>query len=278
MNIDSHQHFWLYDDKEYGWIGDDMKILKKNYLPEDFHLLLHKSGFEGCLVVEARQSLEESRWLLHLADSNDFIKGVVGWVDLCSRDVKRQLLEFASHPKFVGVRHVIHDERDDNFILRDDFMNGIQGLKEYELVYEILIFPRHLKNTIRFVERFHDQKFVLDHIGKPNIRSHNISPWREDIRELASFPNVFCKLSGMVTEADWKVWKENDFKEYLDILVEAFGTERLMIGSDWPVCLLAGNYSDIMKIVPNYFSKFTETENNNIMGLNAMRVYNIPSK
>jgi L-fuconolactonase len=276
MNIDSHQHFWIYNEKEFDWIDERMGILKRDHLPGDLHIKLQETGFEGTIAVQARQSLKETRWLLHLAASNDFIRGVVGWVDLCSANVKSQLKEFVSFQKFVGVRHVVHDEPDD-FILRKDFLNGIRCLKEFDVVYDILIFPRHLKNTILFAEQFPEQTFVLDHIAKPNIKEKQLSPWEKEIKQLAEFPNVFCKLSGMVTEADWNNWEEIDFKEYLDVIVDAFGTDRLMIGSDWPVCTLAGNYSGVMRIVQNYFSKFPETEKNNVMGLNALRAYKINS-
>jgi L-fuconolactonase len=275
MNIDSHQHFWIYTEKEYSWINKQMGILKKDFLPKDLETELQLEEFDGSIAVQARQTYEETKWLLQLAESNNFIKGVVGWVELCSPDIRSRLVELASFPKFAGVRHVVHDEPDNDFILRKDFQNGIGCLKEFNLSYDILILPRHLKNTIQIVKQFPEQTFILDHIAKPNIREKFLSPWKEDIRQLAMFHNVFCKLSGMVTEADWANWKDIDFKIYLDVIVEAFGTNRLMIGSDWPVCMIAGSYSNVMGIVKNYFSGFPETEKKQVMGLNALRAYNI---
>jgi L-fuconolactonase len=275
MKIDAHQHFWIYNEKEYGWINERMGILKKDYLPGNLQPEIQKAGFDGTIAVQARQSLEETRWLLKLAGLNNFIKGVVGWVDLCSSDVRNQLIEFIPFPQFVGVRHVIHDEPDIDFILRKDFLNGIKSLMEFDLVYDILIFPRHLKNTIRFAGLFPDQTFVLNHIAKPNIKDKILSPWKEQIRQLAGFPNVLCKISGMVTEADWSNWQKKDFIDYLDVIFESFGTRRLMIGSDWPVCTLAGGYREVINIVQNYLVQFSEEERKNVMGLNALRTYKI---
>jgi L-fuconolactonase len=275
MNIDSHQHFWIYSEKEYSWINEQMEILKHDFLPPDLEIELKREDFDGSIAVQARQTYEETRWLLQLAESNNFIKGVVGWVDLCSSDVRCQLTELVAFPKLVGVRHVVQDEPDDDFILRKDFLNGIGCLKEFNLSYDILIFPRHLKNTIQFVKQFPEQTFIIDHMAKPNIREKLLSPWKEDISQLARFPNVFCKLSGMVTEADWFNWKESDIKVYLDVIVEAFGTSRIMIGSDWPVCRLGGSYSNVMGIVKNYFSGFPETEKKFVLGLNAEKAYGI---
>ena len=275
MKIDAHQHFWVYSADEYGWINEGMGILKKEYLPANLKPEIEKAGFDGTIAVQARQSLHETRWLLKLAGLNSFIKGVVGWVDLCSSDVRNQLLEFILNPQFVGVRHVLQDEPDNDFILRKDFLNGIKALEEFGLVYDILIFPRHLKNAIRFASLFPDQTFVLNHIAKPNIKEKNIASWKEDIMQLARLQNVHCKISGMVTEADWNCWQEKDFTDYLDVIFESFGTRRLMIGSDWPVCKLAGGYPETINIVLNYILQFSEDERMNVMGLNALRTYKI---
>lgn len=275
MKIDSHQHFWTYNPDEYGWISYEMGILKKDYLPDQLQTELLSIGFDGSIVVQARQSLEETEWILNLADQYNFIKGVIGWVDLCSSKVEEQLIQFSSNPKLVGVRHVIHDEQDDNFILRNDFLNGIRFLKKFGLTYDILIFPRHLPNTIQFVSQFPEQVFVLDHIAKPLIKDKKISPWKEDIEKLARFKNVYCKLSGIVTEADVNNFKEEDFIPYLDIISAAFGPDRLMIGSDWPVCTLAGTYKNVMKIVLDYIEPLSYYDKNKILGEIAIKVYNL---
>jgi len=275
MKIDSHQHFWAYNPTEYGWISDEMEILKKNYLPDQLKKELFSIEFDGSIVVQARQSLEETEWILSLAEQNSFIKGVVGWVDLCSPGVEEQLVQFSSHPKLVGVRHVIHDEPDDNFIIRKDFLNGITYLKKFGLTYDILIFPRHLPNTIQFVSQFPEQLFVLDHIAKPLIKDKKLSPWKEDIEKLARFKNVYCKLSGMVTEANVKYWKQEDLIPYLDIIFAVFGPDRLMIGSDWPVCRVVGLYKQVMEVVLDYIETYPDEDKNKILGENAIRVYQL---
>ncbi len=275
MKIDSHQHFWRYSPDEYAWITDDMKVLKQDFLPEDLAPLFSRTGIHGSVAIQARQSLAETRWLLNLAGENEFIKGVVGWVDLCSEKPEDQLMEFLPNPKFVGVRHVIQDEPDELYILRKEFIRGIGLLQKFNLVYDILIFARHLPQTIEFVKKFPNQVFVLDHIAKPEIRHQKTSPWKENLIKLAAFDNVYCKISGMVTEADWSRWKEADFRPYLDTLTDAFGTDRLMIGSDWPVCRLAGSYTDVLEIPVNYFAGFSLLEKEAIFGRNAEQVYQL---
>ena len=211
MLIDTHQHFWHYNREEYGWIDERMKILQRDYLPEELHGLMQSRHVTATVAVQARQSLEETEWLLHLSEKHPWIQGVVGWVDL--RDEKSAVLleRYSQHPKFVGVRHVVQDEPDDNFLLREDFCRGISYLKQYNLTYDLLIFPRHLPVAQELVRRFPEQPFVVDHLAKPLIREKELSPWAEDMKELAQYPNVFCKISGMVTEADWTRWKPEDF-------------------------------------------------------------------
>jgi len=275
MKIDSHQHFWKYNTAEYGWINDEMRMLKNDFLPDHLNKELNTIGFDGSVAVQARQSLDETNWLLELAKKNKFIKGVVGWVDLCSPDIQKQLDEFAGHSKSVGVRQVIHDEPDDNYILRSDFINGIRQLERFGLSYDILIFPKHLTNAIKFVKQFPYQIFILDHIAKPFIKDKIFSPWKEDIAKLAKLPNVFCKLSGMTTEANWEQWNPLDIKPYLDIVFKAFGTNRLMIGSDWPVCTLTGRYLQIMGIVIDYIKTLSVSEQSQILGENAEKAYQL---
>jgi L-fuconolactonase len=275
MNIDTHQHFWRYRRNEYTWIGQGMDALRRDFLPDEFERLMRPAGFEGSLAVQARQVPEETRWLLELADAHPFIKGVVGWVDLCSAHVARQLERFARHPVLRGVRHVLHDEADDFFMLRKDFLTGIGELSGFGLVYELLVFPRHLSVASRLVGMFPGQVFVLDHIGKPPIREGLLEPWATGIRKLATFPNVFCKVSGMVTEADWKSWKQENLAPYLDVIFDAFGTYRLMVGSDWPVCTLAAPYDLVMRVVKDYMRGYRKEEREMVLGGNACRVYKL---
>jgi L-fuconolactonase len=275
MKIDSHQHFWIYNQIEYGWISNEMGFLRDNYLPGQLHTELLSVEFDGSIAVQARQSLEETRWILELAEQNNFIKGVIGWVDLCSPKVEEQLMLFSQHKKLVGVRHVIHDESDENFMLRKDFLNGIAHLEKFGLTYDILVFPKHLPNTIKFVSQFPEQIFVLDHMAKPLIKDRKISPWKEDIEKLARFENVYCKLSGIVTEADWKNWKREDLIPYLDLVFAAFGPNRLMIGSDWPVCRIAGTYKQVMDVILSYIESYSEMDKNKILGENAVKAYSL---
>ena len=250
MKLDSHQHFWIYDAPQYPWIPKGSP-LHRSWLPEDLELIQQPLGFEGSIAVQARQSLEESRWLLALADAHRSIRGVVGWVDLRDPRVDQQLAELSKHPRFVGVRHVVQDEPDPAFMLSPEFVHGISQLAQFDLAYDLLLYPHQLDEALRLVERFPEQRFVLDHIAKPLIRQRTISPWRENICALAELPNVCCKVSGMITEADHTGWVPEDFRPYLDTVFEAFGCERLMYGSDWPVCLLAGSYQQTVELVEN---------------------------
>ena len=276
MKIDAHQHFWRYSPEEYGWISEQMAVLKRDFLPEDLKPLLAQAGFQGSVAVQARQTLEETRWLLELANKHPSIMGVVGWVDLCGRDVEQQLGTLTHNPKLVGVRHVVQDEAEDRFMLREDFLRGMEVLGPFDLVYDILIFPKHLPVACELVSRFPRQRFVMDHIAKPVIREGLMEPWRTQIRELAGFPNVTCKVSGMVTEAVWDRWRPEDLWSYLDVVVEAFGIERLMAGSDWPVCTLAGSYEQVFDVVRQYSSQqFSAAEQTALFGDNAARFYRL---
>ncbi|RME72172.1 MAG: amidohydrolase [Chloroflexi bacterium] len=275
MKLDAHQHFWQYNPEEYGWIGPDMAVLKQDRLPEDLLPLLQSAGLDGSIAVQARQSLAETAWLLELADRYPFIKGVVGWVDLCSPQVDQQLEQFSTHPKFRGVRHVVQDEPDDRFMLREDFLRGLGRLRRFGLTYDILIFPRHLPVAIEVVKKFPDQPFVLDHIAKPYIKDGRLSPWDADIRRLAELPNVVCKVSGMVTEADWQDWQADDFYPYLDVVFDAFGPERLMFGSDWPVCTLAGSYRQVVDLLAGYTARLSPAEQAAVWGQTAQKFYGV---
>jgi L-fuconolactonase len=275
MHIDAHQHFWLYDAKEYGWIDESMAELQRDFLPKDLKPELERNGFQGCVAVQTRQTLEETRWLLELAEQNDFLLGVVGWVDLRSPSLRLQLEELARKPKLVGVRHIVQSEPDDRFLLQPDFVRGIGMLEEFNLAYDILIYTKHLPVAAEFVAKFPRQRFVLDHLAKPPIKSGALEPWAKGIRELAEFPNVYCKASGMVTEADWKKWKPADMKPYLDVAFECFGPQRMMIGSDWPVCEAATPYSRVLDIVEDYIRSFSAEEKNAVLGGNAARFWRL---
>jgi L-fuconolactonase len=275
VKLDAHQHFWQYMPEEYGWIGPDMPLLQKDHLPPNLSLLAKSVGIEGTVAVQARQTLAETEWLLDFADKYSLIKGVVGWVDLCGLDLRGQLEQFSAHPKLVGVRHVVQDEPDDQFMLRHDFIRGMGMLAEFDLTYDILIFPRHLPIACELVKKFPNQPFVLDHIAKPFIKTGQIAPWNADIRCLAAFPNVYCKVSGMVTEANWQSWQPADFEPYLDVVFAAFGPARLMFGSDWPVCLLAGSYADIAKIVADYIQQLSAAEQAQVWGETAQKFYRL---
>jgi len=275
MIIDSHHHLWKFNTHEYGWMDESMEVLKRDYLPFDLEQEIKKTATEGTVVVQARQNIGETRWLLELARNNHFIKGVVGWVDLCSSDLGSQLEEFTDQSKLVGVRHVLHDETDDEYMLVPEFVRGIGMLKDHNLTYDLLLFPKHLVRAIELVRMFPEQRFVLDHLSKPFISSGKIQPWQEDIESLAAYPNVWCKISGMVTEADHKAWKYGDFIPYMEVVTKAFGTDRIMLGSDWPVCRLAGEYQQVMAIPIEFFSGFDHNHKEKIYRLNAIECYQL---
>ncbi|HLY41732.1 MAG TPA: amidohydrolase family protein [Terracidiphilus sp.] len=278
MRIDAHQHFWKYSAAEYGWITEEMGALKRDFLPRDLQPLLSANGFGGSIAVQACQSVRETEWLLALAAENPFIRGVVGWVDLCSKDVSQDLERLARHRKLVGVRHVVQGEPDDAFMLRADFRKGIGLLGEFGLRYDLLLYPRHLPVAQKLVAEFPKQTFVLDHISKPLIADGVLEPWAKDITELAKYPNVWCKVSGMVTEARWKMWEPADFRPYLDVVFAAFGPERLMIGSDWPVCSISADYGATIGLVSNYTRDLHADDRERILGGNCARAYGLTTQ
>jgi L-fuconolactonase len=275
MRVDAHQHFWIYDPDEYAWIDDSMAALRRDFLPDDLAPLLEGSGFQGSIAVQARQTLQETRWLLELAERSASILGVVGWIDLRSPEVHSQLRSFAQNPKLVGVRHIVQSEPDDRFLLQPDFLHGISALEEFDLAYDILIYTKHFPMAAEFVERFPRQRFVLDHLAKPPIKSGEINSWANGIRRLAAFPNVFAKLSGLVTEADWQSWKPGQIARYLDVAFEAFGPKRLMIGSDWPVCLAAAPYARVIGVVKDYILQHKPESCDDVLGGNAVRFWRL---
>lgn len=273
--IDSHQHFWKYNPEEYGWIAPHMGVLRRDFLPDDLAAERRRARVTHSIAVQARQTVEETRWLLQLADAHESVAGVVGWVPLTLTDVRTHIEGFAAHPKLVGLRHVVQDEPDEKYLLRADFNRGVAMLREFGLVYDVLIFERHLAAAVEFVDMHPSQVFVLDHIAKPRIRHGMMSPWRERISELARRENVYCKLSGMVTEADHQKWTAADLDPYFDAVLEAFGPSRLMFGSDWPVLLLGESYQNWVSIVENTISRLTEEEQKRIWSGTAREAYGI---
>ena len=273
MKIDSHQHFWKYDATEYPWIGQGTP-LQRDWLPADLEREAKKVGIDGSVAVQARQTLEESRWLLELADKSPFITGVVGWVDLQSEKVEDDLAALSKHQKFVGVRHVVQSETAD-FMLKPEFLRGLAALHAFDFTYDLLLFPKHLPSSVKVVEKLSHQRFVLDHIAKPMIRAGMMQPWKDDLRELAKHKNVSCKISGLVTEAKMPGWKMEDFRPYLDVVFEAFGEDRVMFGSDWPVCLLAGSYEQTHGLATDYFKQFSAAAQEKFLGGNAVKFYKL---
>lgn len=273
--IDAHHHLWRYQLADYGWIDDRMTVLQRDFLPDDLDKELGPAGITGTVVVQARQTLEETTWLLELAAKSRFIRGVVGWAPIASETFAAGLEGLQSQPKLKGLRHVVQDEPDDNFILGEKFNQGISRLKDTGLVYDILIFEKHLPAAFQFVDRHPNQVFVLDHIAKPKIHDRVMDPWRGNIAELARRKNVYCKISGMVTEANWASWSKDDLWPYFEVVLEAFGPERLMAGSDWPVCLLASPYGKWFEVLNELLSNLSQSEQDQILGTTSRRVYDL---
>ncbi|MFD2118124.1 amidohydrolase family protein [Paenibacillus yanchengensis] len=276
MRIDSHHHFIDYSEAEYPWIDDNHAAIRRSFFPEELKSVLDTHNMDGSVVVQARESLQETKWLIQLADQNDWIKGVVGWVDLCADDIEQQLQELVQlSPKFKGVRHVLQGESDDRFMLREDFRRGISKLAPLGLTYDILIFEKHLPYAIELVKQFPTTAFVIDHIAKPVIKEQSFAKWNEDIRKIAEYPNVCCKVSGMVTEAHWGQWKAADFAPYLEAVYAAFGADRLMFGSDWPVCTLSGTYSEVYQLVDTFIAQLPAEDQSKIMGETCVKFYGL---
>lgn len=272
--IDSHQHFWKYDPMQYDWIADNMEILRQDYLPEPLQSIYESNHIDGCVAVQASSSEDETNALLLHADHHPFIKGVVGWVDLCNPAVDERLRHFSNHPKFKGVRHILQHEPVD-FMERPDFLQGLEALAPLNLTYDILIYPRHLFSAWQMVKKFPNQKFVIDHLAKPSIKSKQFSNWKDLMANFSDCPNVYCKVSGMVTEADWKQWRYPDFVPVLQAVTEIFGPDRLMFGSDWPVCLLAASYKNVLDIIKTFSQEWSDEEKNKLFYKNAVQFYNL---
>lgn len=275
LRIDSHQHFWKFNPRRDAWITDDMRVIQRDFLPNDLAPILESNAIDGCVSVQADQSETETFFLLDQASRHNFIKGVVGWVDLCAANLDERLQALTSQNKLKGFRHIVQAEPDDDFMLRSDFKRSIAMLKNYRFTYDILIYPKQLRTALTLVQQFPNQPFVIDHIAKPSIHESRLDNWQKQLSAFKPCDHVYCKLSGMVTEAKWNGWKPDDFLPYLDTVLETFGPNRLMYGSDWPVCLVAASYSEQLNIVEQYIARLSATEQAAIMGGNGIQFYNL---
>jgi len=275
LRVDAHQHFWQFDPVRDSWITEDMAVIQRDFGPEDLQPVLAQHGFDGCVLVQSAQPEHENEFLLGQAAKHDFIKGVVGWVDFFSESLEEQLARYSQVAKLKGFRYVLQGEADRALMLRPAFMRGIQKLQEFGFTYDVLIFPDQLQYIEPFVAAFPEQPFVIDHMAKPYIKDGKLDTWARDIKAVAKHGNVCCKVSGMVTEADWKSWKPEDLAPYIAVVVEAFGTDRLMYGSDWPVCLVAAAYQEVLGVVQDYFSAFSKEEQAAVFGGNAAKFYHL---
>jgi L-fuconolactonase len=275
MKIDSHQHFWRYDAMRDAWITDSMTVLRRDFLPHHLAAELTANGFDASIAVQADQSENETMFLLDLAEKNECVAGVVGWVDLLSPRLAENLEYFSHFSKLRGFRHIAQAEPDDRFLAQKNFVKGIAQLRAFGFTYDILIYPKQLTAAIELVGRLPEQLFVIDHLAKPEIKAGKTAPWAAQMREIAQNRNVFCKISGLVTEADWKQWKPDDFKPYLDVVFDAFAADRLMFGSDWPVCLLAATYGQVKQLIEEYAKGYSEADKEKVFGGNAAQFYGL---
>lgn len=275
MIIDAHQHFWHYDPVRDAWITDNMQVIKGDFLPHHLLPVLEDNNVDGCVAVQADQSEKETAFLLALAAQHDFIKGVVGWIDLCADNLDQRLAYYNQFALLKGFRHIVQAEPDPNFLLRESFCRGVKALAKYYFTYDILVYPSQLPAVAAFVKLFPGQRLIIDHLAKPDFKTGDITEWAKYMREIAAQPNVYCKLSGMVTEADWQNWEPAHFRPCLDVVLEAFGPDRLIYGSDWPVCQLAGSYAQVKGLVTDYISRLSPAEQAKIMGTNAVKFYNL---
>lgn len=275
MIIDSHQHFWTYDPRKHSWIDESMSVIRRDFLPGDLKKVYDENGIDGCVAVQVDQTLAETDFLLELSHQNEFIKGIVGWVDLRSANIDEVLEKYNQYTKVKGFRHIVQGEADHNFLLRPNFLRGISYLEKYSYTYDILVFPHQLGAALEFVEQFPHQKFVIDHMAKPYIKDGFYAGWATLMKEMAKHSNVYCKLSGMITEADYKKWSSQQIVPYMEVVLNAFGSERLLFGSDWPVCLVAGKYSQVKHLVTDYIATLSSNEQQAIMGDNAILFYNL---
>jgi len=274
MIIDSHQHFWNYDPQTHGWIDDSMHSIRRDFTPADLKKVYQQNHVDGCVTVQVDQTEEETMTLIENAKQHSFIKGVVGWVDFRSKEINQRLEFFSQFPIIKGFRHIVQAEPVE-FLYNENFRRGISFLKQYNYTYDILVYPHQLKAATDFAAAFPEQKFVLDHLAKPYIKKQLIDDWKKDLNQLAAFDNAWCKLSGMVTEADWQNHSYNDFAPYMEAAIEAFGIDRIMFGSDWPVCLVADSYENVLSIVTEFFKSFSKEEKEKVFASNAIQFYNL---
>jgi len=272
--IDAHQHFWQYDPINYSWINDEMQVIRKDFLPADLHTLYQSIGVTGCVAVQAEQTMQETERLIAYAQQYDFIKGVVGWIDICDTNIVNALQQWKHHRQLKGFRHVLQGEAPE-FMLQDAFINGLHTIHQEGYTYDILVFPHHLDAVLQLLDRCPGHRFVIDHVAKPLIRQQEINEWAAKMKAIAAHPNVYCKISGMITEAHWDTWQPAHLHPYLDVVVAAFGTQRIMFGSDWPVCLVAGSYRQWLKVVQNYFSGYSFEEQERFFAGNAITFYQL---
>ncbi|RXG26825.1 amidohydrolase family protein [Leeuwenhoekiella palythoae] len=275
MIIDTHQHFWQYNPVKHSWIDDEMAAIRRDFMPQDLQPVYEEHDITGCIAVQADQTLEENTFLLNLASDYDFIKGVIGWVDFQSDAVQKDLNYYAEMPLMKGYRHVLQSEADNSFLLRKSFLNGISKLKNTGAVYEILVFSHQLPAVLEFVKLFPEQQFVIDHIAKPYIKAGYIDAWALLMKAIGSYENVSCKISGMVTEADYKIWKPIDLMPYMNVVLEAFGPNRIVYGSDWPVCLVAGSYAQVLSVAQAFSGQLSKDEQELFFYKNAQRIYTL---
>lgn len=275
MRIDAHNHFWKYNPVKHSWINNEMEVLKRDFMPSHLETLLQEQDIVGCVAVQAQENTAETGALLELAKTHSIIKGVIGWLNFLKSDIQAQLEYYTTFEKLKGFRYVLQDKEDRKLMLNPVFVKNIKILNQYNFTYDILIFPDQLQYAAQLIKKCPKQRFVIDHLAKPYIKDNNILQWKKDIITLAKFENVSCKISGLLTEADWKHWTPQDITPYLDVAVEAFGTKRLMYGSDWPVCLIAASYSEVFGLVNNYFSSSTKEEQDAVFGKNAIDFYNL---
>jgi len=274
MTIDSHVHFWNFDAVKDSWITADMKILRRDCLPGHLSALLNENKVDGCVAVQADQSEAETAFLADLSKTNSFIKGVVGWVDLQAENINERLEYFSQFPVIKGWRHIVQAEPDE-FLAGTKFKRGIRAMAPFNYTYDVLVYHQQLKPALEFVSRFPEQKFVLDHCAKPAIKDKEIDDWKTYMKEISMHPFMYCKLSGLLTEAKWNEWTETDLYPYLDTVFEFFGTDRLLFGSDWPILQLSGTYQQWKDMLDRYMEKYSAEDRQKIFGLNAVKFYNL---
>ncbi|NVK86377.1 MAG: amidohydrolase family protein [Cytophagia bacterium] len=274
MTIDAHQHFWHYSPQTHEWINEEMQVIRRDFLPNDLAPVLRANGIDGCVAVQADQTDSESDFLLNLAAEHDFIKGVVGWTDLKSPELDQKLEAYKQNPLLKGFRHIVQGEPD-GFMTDPAFITGISRLNGFDLSYDILVFSRQLYEVCQLIKQLPEMRLVMDHFGKPDIKAGEFNLWKKHMTELSAYPHLHVKLSGLVTEADWKHWKLSDFQPYIETILELFGPKRILFGSDWPVCLVAASYEQVLEIVNWYIEKLSMQEQAAVKGLNAVRFYGL---